>query len=112
MKALRPILDGEFKVIQLDDNPTQLVMIWVNLPIGVNRGLIELLKVNANLYVLTSNEMSDIDLSVACHELNINYGSQYVLYGRRQLSLEKVEVTMQMVQGLSGSNFIYKLRYT
>lgn len=97
MKALRPILDGEFKVIQLDDNLTQLVMIWVNLPIGVNKDLIELLKANANLYVLSSNKMSDIDLSVACHELNINHGSQYMLYRRRQPSLEKVEVTMKMV---------------
>lgn len=38
--GVRPILDGEFKVIQLDDNPTWFIKIGFKLPYEVKTGMI------------------------------------------------------------------------
>jgi hypothetical protein len=51
-----PIPDGEFKFVQLDDNPARKVMIGANLLPMVENDLIECLQANTDLFVCSPNK--------------------------------------------------------
>lgn len=72
MKTLRAILDSEFKVILLDDNPTWLVRVGVDLSARVKKYLVEFLRANTDLFAISPHKILGIDSSMACHLLNIN----------------------------------------
>lgn len=74
----RPTTDGEFKFVQLDDNPAMKVKIGVNLPSQVEEDLIECLRANADLFACSLGEMFRIDPSFACHKLNVNPDAKFV----------------------------------
>lgn len=67
-----PILDSEFEVIHLDDNPTWPVKIGLGLPFEAKSTLIECLTKNADLFSISLHEMPDNDPMVACHHLNVD----------------------------------------
>ncbi|GAU37624.1 hypothetical protein TSUD_365450 [Trifolium subterraneum] len=48
MKFNRHVPEGEFISVQLDDNPTRSIKIWVNLPPNVEENLVRCLKANTN----------------------------------------------------------------
>lgn len=75
---VRPVPDGEFESIQLDDNPSRLVKIGFRLPLEVRSTLIECLHINAYLFVISSHEMLNNDPNVACHWLNMDYNARHV----------------------------------
>lgn len=56
--------------------------------------------------------MPDINSNVAYHKLNVDLEDQYVSLKRRHQSLDKVEVTTKIVQGLLDVNFIFESRST
>lgn len=74
----RTTTDGEFKLVQLDDNPTMKVKIGVNLPSQVEEDLIECLRANADLFACSLGEMFGIDPSFAYHKLNVNPNAKSV----------------------------------
>jgi len=56
----RPTPDGEFKFVQLDDNPLRKVKNGVNLPSQVEEDIIECLWANTNLFACSLEEMPGI----------------------------------------------------
>lgn len=73
MMALRLVPDCKFEFIHLDDNLTREMMIGADLTTMVKKSLVECLRDNVDLSIVSSHEMYDIDLSVACHQLNISW---------------------------------------
>lgn len=67
MKIPKSIPNNEFIVFQLDKNPSRMVKLEANIPHSFERSLIKCLKANINLFIISSNEMPDINLVVACH---------------------------------------------
>lgn len=65
--GVRPIPDGNFKFIQLNDNPIIYVNIGFRLPFKVKYALIECLWANAYLLAFSPNGMPDIELIVVFH---------------------------------------------
>lgn len=61
-KFLRPLPNGEFKVIQLNNNHMRTAKIEVDLPVEVNKGLIECLRAKSDLFITSPHEMPHIDL--------------------------------------------------
>jgi hypothetical protein len=102
----RPTPDGDFDVVQLDDNPERKVKIGHNLPVKVREDLVTCLKENADLFACSPSEMSGIDPKVACHELNVNEAFPYIAQRRRRQSPEKAKAAQSIVDGLVKANFI------
>lgn len=44
----------------------------------VNKGLVECLRSNTDLFEISLYEMIGIDLSIACHKLNIDPGARWM----------------------------------
>lgn len=72
MKILRPILDGEFIVVQFDKNPTRIVKIGVDVSSLIERDIIKFLKPNVKHFMFSPYEMLGIVPNAACHQFNIN----------------------------------------
>lgn len=83
--------------MHLGENLAMSVRIGSKLPISVMRGLIEYLRANTDLFVISLDEIPDIDPNVACHHLNIDPSIRYVDQRRRRQSLEKFEATMNTI---------------
>lgn len=79
--------------------------------IKVKKRHIKCLKANVKLFVVSPDEIPDIDSSVACHHLNIDPFVRYVARQRRRQSLEKAEVTRKTNQDLTDAKFIFEVRY-
>lgn len=105
------VLEGNFEIVQLDDNLARSVRIGDELPFVVNKGLIVCLKAKVGLFIVSPNEMFGIDPNVTCHWLNTIPFICYIAQKRKQKSPEKVEETGKIVQSLLKANFISKLRY-
>lgn len=78
MKKLIPTSDGVFKVIPLDDNPLRIVKIWSELPVVVREVIMNCLKANIDLFVVSPKKIPEIYTIVTCHHLNMDLISQYV----------------------------------
>lgn len=78
MKIQRPIPNGEFISIQINENSTRTVIIGDKLPALVERDLINCLKVNVDLSLIFPDEISDMDPNMACHQLNIYLFIRYM----------------------------------
>lgn len=76
-KILSLILDENFEVIQLDENPMRLVCIRDDLPFVVKKWLVECLKAKSDLFTDSPGEMPDIDFSVAYHQFKFEPFSHY-----------------------------------
>lgn len=57
VKTLRLVSDGDFKLVQLDDNLARSIWIEANLPKLVRRSLIQCLITNTGLFVISLDEM-------------------------------------------------------
>lgn len=86
-KTLRLVPNVEFETVQHEDNPTSLNNICVDLLTTVKKGLVECVKVNVDIFTIFSGEISGIDPSVSCHQLNIDSSSLCVAQLRRRESL-------------------------
>lgn len=91
-KALRLVPNGEFEIVWLNDNPSQSVCIDNDLLPAVNKELIECLRANVDLFVISPDAMSNMDISVVSRQLNVDPFAWYV-------------------QGLFNANFISKVGY-
>lgn len=78
VKTLRSVLDKNFEILQLDENPTKSAQIWANLLTLVRISCIECLKSNSDLFAISPSKIPCIDPSVACHQVNIEPSIQYV----------------------------------
>lgn len=74
--GVRPIPNKNFEVVQLDDNPAQLMKIWSVHPSEVKYALVKCLQENVDFSVISPYKMSDIDPTVAYHQLNVNLNAQ------------------------------------
>lgn len=74
-KEPRLIPEGEFETVQLKDNPTWLVRNGVEFPLTMKKRLVECLRANAILFVISPGKMSGIYLGITCHQLNIDPSS-------------------------------------
>lgn len=57
MKVLSSVPNGEFKFVQLEDNPIRSVKIWVDLLDKVKKGLVEFLRDNNDLFNVSPYKM-------------------------------------------------------
>ncbi|KAI5443636.1 hypothetical protein KIW84_012327 [Lathyrus oleraceus] len=69
---VRPIMDDNFEVIQLDGIPIISMKIGYVLPSDVKTMLIRCLWDNTYLFVIYSHELLNMDPIVTCHELNVD----------------------------------------
>lgn len=67
-----------FKVVQIDDNLVRPICIEDDFPSMGIKGLIEWFKANVDLFAVSTDEMLDINPSVACHQLKIDNFTYYV----------------------------------
>lgn len=103
--------NDNFEIVQLNDSPTRFIRLRVDIPFIVKKWLIKCLKVNVNLFATSPDEMPNIDLSMACHRLNIDHFICYVAHQRRRQSPNKFKVTKKTAQGFLEANFIFEVRY-
>jgi hypothetical protein len=73
-----PTLDGNFKIMQLDDTAVQKVKIGEIFLVPMEEGHIKCLKGNADLFACSTKEMPGIEPSVACHKLKVNPSAEYI----------------------------------
>lgn len=66
-KTLRPILDGEFKFVQLDDNLSRSVKIDTSLLARVKKDFIEYVRSNIDLFAISPHKMLGIYSKMTCH---------------------------------------------
>jgi hypothetical protein len=97
--------------VQLDINPARAFIIKINLRSMVKEIPIKCLKVNTDMFACSSEEMPGIDLSMACHHLNVNPNMKYVTERRCHQFLEKAEVAKTIFIGILQVNFILKIIY-
>ena len=80
----RPIPDGDFEQVPLEENPTRGVKIIADLPDLAKRQLKAYLRENADLIAWSVTEMPDLDPEVACHHLTIDPTVKAVAQRRRK----------------------------
>ncbi|GAU19534.1 hypothetical protein TSUD_303470 [Trifolium subterraneum] len=102
----RPIPDGEFELVPLDEDPTKGVKIEADLPDLVKRQLKACLRENAELFAWSAAEMPGIDPEVVCHQLTIDPRASAVVQRRRKQFPEKAEAARKAVKDLLEANFI------
>ena len=73
-KLLRPILDGEFKLVPFGNDPSKNFKIGKDLPELVKTQLVAYLRENDDLFAWSAANMPGIDPSVACHQLTVDPG--------------------------------------
>ncbi|GAU43460.1 hypothetical protein TSUD_140980 [Trifolium subterraneum] len=104
----RPILDGEFELVSLGEDPTKGIKIGADLPDLVKRQLKACLRENDELFAWSATEMPGIDPEVACHQLTINPRASAVVQRRRKQSPEKAEAAKKAVKDLLEANSLLK----
>lgn len=109
---LRPIPDGDFEPVPLDDNLNREVKIKVDLSDLERNQLKACLRENANLFSWRAAEMLCLDLEVACHHLTIDPSCKVVAQQRRKQSPEKTVVVELAIKHLTEANFILEAKYT
>lgn len=70
--TVRPIPNGSFKMIHLDENPIRSYCVWVYFSALLKKEHIECLRANVDLFAISPNNMPNIYPSVPCHWLNID----------------------------------------
>jgi len=90
-KLLRPIPDGEFKLVPFGDDPSKNFKIGKDLPKLVKAQLVACLREKADLFAWSAADIPEIDPSVACHQLAVYPGVSVVTQRRRNQSPEKLE---------------------
>lgn len=84
MMTLRLVQDRGFETFQIDDNLARPVRVGSGLSTMVKTRLVECLKSNVKLFIIFPDKISGIDLSVACHQLNIDSSARYVAHRIRR----------------------------
>ncbi|MCI33809.1 hypothetical protein A2U01_0055027, partial [Trifolium medium] len=82
----RPILDGEFELITLGEDPSKGVKISTELPDLAWKQLKACLRENADLFAWNATEMPGLDPKVAYHQLTIDPAASVVVQRRRRQS--------------------------
>lgn len=75
MKSKRLVLDENFEVVKLDENPTRPDCFRVDLSVVIKEGFIEFLRTNAKYFKVSPDKIPYVDPSVTYHQLNINPSS-------------------------------------
>ncbi|MCI55931.1 hypothetical protein A2U01_0077182, partial [Trifolium medium] len=78
----RPIPDGEFELVPLDEDPSRGVRIGTGLPDLARKQLKACLRKNADLFAWSAAEMPGLDPEVACHQLIIDPSASAVVQRR------------------------------
>ena len=80
---LRPILDGDFELVPLSEDPYKGVKIGTGLPDLARKQIKACLRENENLFAWSAAEMPGLDPEVTCHQLAIDPAAREVVQRRR-----------------------------
>jgi len=111
-KFLRPIPDGEFKLVPFGDDPSKNFKIGKGLPELVKAQLIACLRENTDLFAWSAADMPGIDPSVACHKLTVDPSVSVVAQLHMKQSPEKSKAAEKAVKDLLEANIISEAKYT
>jgi hypothetical protein len=106
VEILRPTPDGDFELIPFGDDPTKCFKLGKGIPEHARAQLIACLRENADLFAWSATDMTDIDPSVACHQLTVSPSASVVAQRRRKQSPEKAEAAEKALKDLLKANFI------
>ncbi|GAU39748.1 hypothetical protein TSUD_219910 [Trifolium subterraneum] len=109
---LRPILDGDFELIPLGEDPSRNLKIGKDVPDLARKQLVACPKDNADLFAWSGSEMPGLDPNIACHQLTVDETASAVVQRRRRQSPEKMEAAEKAVKDLLEANFISEAKYT
>lgn len=95
-ERVRPIPDGDFVVVQLDDNLARSVKIRLRLLSEIKTVLIKCIQTNANPFIILPHKILDIDPSIVFHQYNFDPNYQYILRKRKRLSPDHATTSTDM----------------
>jgi hypothetical protein len=98
-------------LVQIELKEDHTVKIGANLPPMIKERLIELLKVNKDLFAWVSSNMPGVDLEFICHRLSLKPGCILVAQKKRKMGPERQAAIEKQVKELLDAGFIREIRY-
>lgn len=111
-EALRPIMGGEAKPLQIGDTEDKTTKIRVTLDAGIEEKLQQLLLKNKDLFTWTAVDMPWIDPEFCCHKLSIDPRCKTVAQKKRRMGPERQEEAKEQVKELLKVGFIGETNYS